>query len=94
MDFMERYEQSQRLMRLQAYGASRLAATGKSVEDVHDIVAKALADPSPEAVAQAKLIVADIMSRTSYLEPYAETEEDDLLQAAFEAARARARVRA
>lgn len=94
MDFMERYESSQRLMRLQAYGASRLSAIGKSIEDVPAIVAEALADPSPEAVAQAKLIVADIMNRTSYLEDYVKTEEDDRLQAAFNDALAHDRARA
>jgi len=93
MDLMERYERSQHLMRLQAYGASRLTAAGKRVEDIPDIVAEALANPSPEAVAQAKLIVADIMSRASYLEPYVESDDDDALQAAFDEARAPVRAR-
>jgi hypothetical protein len=63
MDVMERYEQAQRLGSLQAYGETRLAETGRTLEEIPDIVAKVLADPDPEAVAQAKLIVAGLRNR-------------------------------
>jgi hypothetical protein len=63
MDVMERYELAQRLVELQAYGEERLAGTGRTTADIPGLVAKALADPDPDAVAQAKLIVAGLRGR-------------------------------
>lgn len=63
MDVMERYELTQRLVELQAYGEERLAAAGKTSPDIPELVAKALADPDPDAIAQAKLIVAGLRGR-------------------------------
>lgn len=63
MDVMERYELAQRLVEIQAYGEERLAAAGRTMADIPNLVAKALADPDPAAVAQAKLIVAGLRGR-------------------------------
>src|SRR2546423_950085 len=63
MDVMERYELTQRLVELQAYGEEQLAAAGKASADIPELVAKALADADPDAIAQAKLIVAGLRSR-------------------------------
>ncbi len=90
MDIMERFERAQRLAHFQAYGAERLASTGKNLDDIPEIVAAALANPAPEAVAQAKLIVADIVNRHGYIEDYVESPDDAELLAAFEQARVRA----
>ena len=54
---------AQRLVELQAYGEERLAAAGKASADIPELVAKALADADPDAIAQAKLIVAGLRSR-------------------------------
>jgi hypothetical protein len=63
MDVMERYELAQRLVELQAYGEERLAGAGRTTADIPALVAKALADPDPNAVAEAKLIVAGLRGR-------------------------------
>ena len=63
MDVMERYELAQRLIELQAYGEERLATTGRTTADIPGLVARALADPDPDAVAEAKLIVAGLRDR-------------------------------
>jgi hypothetical protein len=63
MDVMERYERAQRLTELQAYGEERLAAAGWEPLDLPRLVEAALADPDPDAVAQAKLIVAGLRGR-------------------------------
>jgi hypothetical protein len=63
MDVMERYELAQRLVELQAYGEERLAMSGRTMADIPGLVAKALADPDPDAVAEAKLIVAGLRGR-------------------------------
>jgi hypothetical protein len=63
IDIMEEFELVQAIGHLQAFGAQRLAEAGYTIEDIPDIVDKALADPDPEAIAQAKLIVAG-MTRT------------------------------
>jgi hypothetical protein len=63
MEVMERYELAQRLVELQAYGEERLAGTGRTAADIPGLVAKALADPDPNAVAEAKLIVAGLRGR-------------------------------
>ncbi|MHB8319992.1 MAG: hypothetical protein ACYDEP_12320 [Acidimicrobiales bacterium] len=63
IDIMEELELVQEIGRLQAFGAQRLAEAGYTIEDIPEIVDKALADPDPEALAQAKLIVAG-MTRT------------------------------
>jgi hypothetical protein len=63
MDVMERYELAQRLVELQAYGEERLASAGRTTADIPGLVAKALADPDPNAVAEAKLIVAGLRRR-------------------------------
>jgi hypothetical protein len=63
MDVMERYERAQRLTELQAYGEERLAAAGWSPLDLPQLVEAALVDPDPDAVAQAKLIVAGLRGR-------------------------------
>ncbi|MEW6476167.1 MAG: hypothetical protein AB1679_28240 [Actinomycetota bacterium] len=63
MDVMERYERAQQLTQLQAYGEERLVAAGWKRLDVPSLVEAALADPDPEAVAQAKLIVAGLRGR-------------------------------
>lgn len=62
MDVMERIEIADELVQLQAYGAQRLELSGRSRADIPQIVAAALANPSPEAVAEAKLIVAGIQN--------------------------------
>ena len=64
MERYERYERIQRLARLQAYGAETLADSGHTVEGIPDLVAKALANPTPEGIAQADLIVAEISRRS------------------------------
>jgi hypothetical protein len=63
MDVMERYELAQRLVELQAYGEERLASSSRTAADIPELVAKALADPDPNAVAEAKLIVAGLRGR-------------------------------
>lgn len=60
---MERYERAQRLAQVQAYGEERLAAAGRSPVDIPGLVEAALADPDPDAVAQARLIVASLRGR-------------------------------
>ncbi len=65
MDVMERYELAQRLVEVQAYGEERLAGSGRTSSDIPALVARALADPDPNAVAQAKLIVAGLRDRPS-----------------------------
>jgi hypothetical protein len=60
IDVMERYELAQRLVELQAYGEERLAAAGATADDIPALVERALTDPDPAAVSQAKLIVAGI----------------------------------
>jgi hypothetical protein len=78
MDVMERYERAQQLAVLQAYGEERLAAAGWRPLDLPALVDAALADPDPDAVAQAKLIVAGLRgrlpvdARTGELHPVAE----------------------
>lgn len=84
MKVMDRYERAQRLSEIQAYGAERLAASGYGVEDIPDLVAKALADPSPEALAQADLIVAEISRRAAPI-LHEGSEDDDVLRAAYDA---------
>lgn len=63
LDVMERYELAQRLIEIQAYGEERLASAGRSETDIPELVAEALADPDPDAVAQAKLVVAGLRGR-------------------------------
>jgi hypothetical protein len=63
MDVMERYELTQRLVELQAYGEERLATARKTSAEIPELVAKALADPHPDAIAQAKLILAGLQGR-------------------------------
>jgi Arc/MetJ-type ribon-helix-helix transcriptional regulator len=46
MDLMSAAERAQRLRDLQAYGAGRLAATGRSLADVPAIVAEVLNRPA------------------------------------------------
>lgn len=60
---MEQLELVQELGRSQAYGAQRLADCGRTADEIPEIVQKALADPDPEAAAQAKLVVADLSRR-------------------------------
>ena len=60
---MEQLELVQELGRSQAYGAQRLADCRRTVDEIPEIVQRALADPDPEAVAQAKLVVADLSRR-------------------------------
>jgi hypothetical protein len=85
MGVMEQLELAQELARTQAYGAQRLAEAGYTVEDIPDIVARALAEPDPEAIAQAKLIVADL-SRRYRLERASPAEDDSELRAALTSA--------
>lgn len=59
-DVMERLELAQQLGRTQAYGAERLAEGGYTTDDIPEIVERALASRDPAAVAQARLVVADI----------------------------------
>lgn len=63
MAVMERLETANQLVEVQAYGEGRIAAAGRSTADVPAIVDRALADPDPDAVAQAKLIVASLRGR-------------------------------
>lgn len=67
MDVMERYELAQRLVELQAYGEERLASAGRVTSDIPGLVARALADPDPNAVAvaEAKLTVAGLRGRAT-----------------------------
>lgn len=60
---MEQFELVQEIGRTQAYGAQRLAEAGRRPEDIAEIVERALVSPDPEAVAQAKIIVADLSRR-------------------------------
>lgn len=90
MDVMERYERAQRLARLQAYGAEHLASSGRRLADITEIVAAALANPAPEAVAQVKLIVADIVNRHDEVEVYVEPSDDAALREVFNQTRSRA----
>lgn len=75
MNVMEQLELVQGLGRSQAYGAQRLADAGRTIEEIPEIVEKALASPDPDAVAQAKLVVADLTKR--YLAPQPEPLADD-----------------
>ena len=84
MKVMERYERVQRLAQIQAYGAERLAASGYRIEDIPELVARALADPSPEALAQADLVVAEISRRAKPVLREA-LEGDEELRAAYDA---------
>lgn len=63
MTVMEQVEQVGRLERVRAYGATRLAAAGYTVEDIPDIVEHALREPDLEAAAQAALVRAAIHRR-------------------------------
>lgn len=74
MNVMEQLELVQELGKSQAYGAQQLVVAGRTIEDIPEIVEKALANPDPGAVAQAKLIVADLSKRyaASLCEPPAE----------------------
>ena len=72
---MEQLELAQELGRTQAYGAQRLAEAGRTVEDVAEIVEKALVNPDPEALVQAKIIVADLSRR--FPAPKREPSESD-----------------
>ncbi len=76
---MEQLELAQELGRTQAYGAQRLAEAGRTIEDISEIVEKALADPDPEALVQAKIIVAD-HSRRFPAPKRAPSENDEALQ--------------
>lgn len=60
MDVMDRYEAALKLVQVQAYGSTRLALVRMEVTDIPELVERALADPNPDAVAQAKLILAGI----------------------------------
>lgn len=81
---MERYERAQRLAQLQAYGAERLAESGYSVEDIPGLVATALANPTPEGIAQADLIVAEISRRSKPI-VRVPSAGDTMLRAAYDA---------
>ncbi|MHB8296441.1 MAG: hypothetical protein ACYDH5_17875 [Acidimicrobiales bacterium] len=82
---MEQFDLVQGIGRTQAYGAQRLAEAGRSIDDIEDIVEKALADADPEAIVQAKLIVADLSRR--YPAPRRiPAESDEALQSAVNAA--------
>ncbi len=63
LDVMEKLELARRLGRTQAYGEQRLVAMDLTVADIPDLVARALADPDPDAVAKAKLIVSGTQRR-------------------------------
>lgn len=60
LDVMEKIEFAEQLSRLQTYGEHRLVEAGISYDDIPRLVAEALANPDPAAVAQAKLIVASL----------------------------------
>ncbi len=80
---MERLERAEELMRLQAYGAERLSERGLKIEDIPAIVDSVLAARNPVASAQARSIVAEIMSNHGRITaPYEVTEEDAMLRAA------------
>lgn len=72
---MEQLELVRELGRSQAYGAQQLADAGHTIEDIPGIVEKALASLDPEAIAQAKLIVADLSRR--YPGPKRVPSDDD-----------------
>jgi hypothetical protein len=63
LDVMETYELAERLIEVQIYGEERLAASGIDPADIPDLVERTLADPHPDAVAKAKLIVAGLHRR-------------------------------
>lgn len=63
LDVMERLERVERLSRVQSYGAGQLYDAGLTQDDIPGTVAKALSNPTPESVAQAKLIVAAMSKR-------------------------------
>lgn len=86
MRVMEQLEMAQELARTQAYGAQRLAAAGHTIEDIPEIVARALAEPNPDAIAQAKLIVADLSRRYRVAPRQAPADDDEALRAAVAAA--------
>lgn len=65
LDVMEKLDLAQRLERVQAYGEGKLVERGLTSADIPAIIDKAIANGSPEAIAQAKLIVADISRRWS-----------------------------
>ncbi|MFA5773802.1 MAG: hypothetical protein WC864_00300 [Ilumatobacteraceae bacterium] len=57
MDVMEQLELVNQLVRVQAYGATRLSESRLTLADIPDLVARAIADPDPKALAEAKLII-------------------------------------
>lgn len=67
LDVMERYESAIRLAQVQAYGSTRLAAAELQEQDLPRLVEAALADPDPEAIAQAKLLVASLRGERAEL---------------------------
>ena len=85
LDVMERLELVQRIGRLQAYGAARLAESGFTVDDIPDIVNKALDSRDPAAVAQARLVVAGISKDWRAPQRPPGGESDKLRQAFTEA---------
>ena len=84
MKVMERYERTQRLAEIQAYGAERLAESGYQIEDFPDLLAATLANPSHEATTRADLIVAEISRRAKPIVT-APSDDDGWLRDAYDA---------
>ncbi len=63
MDVMEQLELANQLARVQAYGAARLSESGLTHSDIPELVARAIADPDPQALAEAKLIIAALPAK-------------------------------
>ncbi len=82
MDVMEHLELVQRIGRLQAYGAERLVESGFTVDDIPDVVDKALDSHDATAIAQARLVVAGL-SRSWRVPVRSAAEEPDKLRQAF-----------
>jgi hypothetical protein len=88
VDDQEHFQLLHDLRRSQAYGAERLAASGYTIEDIPRLVAEAMANPSPEAVAMAKKITDEIAERARPIPPRVPGPDDERLRRVVEEARA------
>ena len=65
---MEQLELANQVARVQAYGAARLSESRLTHAEIPDLVARAIANPDPQALAEAKLIIAALPARSRSLD--------------------------
>lgn len=68
MDVMEQLALANELARVQACGAARLSESRLTPAEIPELVARAIADPNPQALAEAKLIIAALPARSRSLD--------------------------